>query len=306
MCLDVRNVWSPFLQGERFWDIRRYIPRLLKCTRCDHKWDSPNSMRRHCETEHSIPVSAWNCDICTKELTVYGRYLNHLRCHGREYCNQCDKWLFINQMKVHQLTHKDERLFKCSECEKSFKTQLNLTTHIARVHSPEDAMMYCAQCDKQFKNMFSYSYHLRNASGHVPKERLMYKCTQCERQFRIRSQLARHVEAAHSHERRHECQVCREMFKSAKSRRRHVRLVHENYIAPKDKICDYCGKAFRAKKTLSDHINTHTGRRPFVCKLCGADFCHQSALYLHARYKHRIPKKSGRTLKKVAGDKVEA
>ncbi|XP_061727498.1 zinc finger protein 419-like isoform X2 [Cydia pomonella] len=275
--------------------------RLLKCTRCAHSWDTPNSMRRHCDTEHSVPVTLWNCDICSREFTRYGKYLNHIRGHGCEECPQCGKKIFDNRLKYHMLTHKNmERLFKCSECGKSFKCKPTLTTHVARVHSSKDEVMYCAQCNKHFKNAYSYNSHMKYSGEHVSSETLTHNCTECSRVFATGSLLRKHTESVHSDERKYECPVCHMMFKSSTNRTRHRRLAHDNYVAPKDKMCDHCGKAFKSKNMLADHINTHTGARPFVCTLCGADFGHKSALYLHGRYKHKIPKKNKRiTIRKV-------
>ncbi|XP_063545160.1 zinc finger and SCAN domain-containing protein 10-like [Cydia strobilella] len=284
--------------------------RLLKCTRCAHAWDTPNSMRRHCETEHSVPVTLWNCDICSREFSRYRKYLNHIRGHGCEECPQCGKKIFdpMNRMKYHLLTHKDmERLFKCSECDKSFKFKATLTTHVARVHTGKDAVMYCAKCNKHFKNVYSYSKHMRYSDQHVSSDMLTHNCTECSRMFPTGTMLRRHMESVHSNERKYECPVCHEMFRSSTNRTRHRRLAHENHFEPKDKMCDHCGKAFKTKKVLADHINTHTGARPFVCTLCGADFGHRSALYLHGRYKHKIPKKNiTRTVKKVKVKTEEA
>ncbi|XP_063392173.1 zinc finger protein 91-like [Cydia fagiglandana] len=185
--------------------------RLLKCTRCAHAWDTPNSMRRHCETEHSVPVTLWNCDICSREFTRYRKYLNHIRGHGCEECPQCGKKIFdhMNRMKYHLLTHKDmERLFKCSECDKSFKHKAILTTHVARVHTGKDAVMYCAQCNKQFKNAYSYNSHMKYSGQHVSSEMLTHNCTECSRVFPTGTMLRRHTESAHSDERRYECTVC--------------------------------------------------------------------------------------------------
>ncbi|XP_063391846.1 zinc finger protein 607-like [Cydia fagiglandana] len=409
--------------------------RLLKCTRCAHAWDSVNSMRRHCEVAHRVPVIAWNCDICSKLLTYvsfrlrswptnglagrsaltfgnYGRYLNHVRGHGREPCPQCGKgvfvarmkchmlylnhvrghgrepcpqcgkgvfmarlkchmlywthvrghgrepcpqcgkgvfmarlkchmlyWthvrghgrepcpqcgkgvfvarlkchmlylnhvrghgrepcpqcgkgvfvarlkchmlylthvrghgrepcpqcgkgVFVARMKCHMLTHKDvDRPFKCSECDKSFKIKQHLYSHVTRVHSPKDDVMYCAQCDKQFKNSYSYNNHMKYASEHISKGLLTHSCTECSRVFPNRGLLRQHVARVHRDERKYECQVCHEMFKSSSTRARHRRLTHENYVAPRDKICDHCGKGFKV-----NICSLMSGRPSYMCQ----------------------------------------
>ncbi|XP_063371867.1 zinc finger protein 14-like [Cydia amplana] len=222
--------------------------RLLKCTRCAHAWDTPNSMRRHCETEHSVPITLWNCDICSREFTRYRKYLNHIRGHGCEECPQCGKKIFdhMTRMKYHMLTHKDlERLFKCSECDKSFKCKAILTTHVARVHTGKDDVMHCALCNKRFKNSYSYNNHMKYSGQHVTSDMLTHNCTECRRVFPTGTMLRRHKESLHSDERKYECPVCHTMFKSSANRTRHQRLAHENHTGPKDKMCDYCGKAFK-------------------------------------------------------------
>ena len=32
--------------------------------------------------------------------------------------------------------------------------------------------------------------------------------------------------------------------------------------------CPFCQKGFVVKRRLEDHINTHTGKKPYVCKIC--------------------------------------
>ncbi|ELU16012.1 hypothetical protein CAPTEDRAFT_46375, partial [Capitella teleta] len=45
--------------------------------------------------------------------------------------------------------------------------------------------------------------------------------------------------------------------------------------------CPFCEKVYRFKQNLRDHINVHTGKRPHICKHCGASFTHLSNMCAH-------------------------
>lgn len=51
----------------------------------------------------------------------------------------------------------------------------------------------------------------------------------------------------------------------------------------KDSICSICSKNFRTTRSLKDHMNTHTGERPYKCKLCPAAYTQSSHLSVHVR-----------------------
>lgn len=63
-------------------------------------------------------------------------------------------------MKKHlMITHGSERLFKCSQCPKTFKHSQNLTTH-KKCHD-ENAKIACLCCDKKFTTRGNLKKHLR-------------------------------------------------------------------------------------------------------------------------------------------------
>ena len=65
--------------------------------------------------------------------------------------------------------------------------------------------------------------------------------------------------------------------------------------------CTYCGRIFKQNQTLQDHINTHTGKRPYACNYCDKTFMGGSAKYDHEQHVHlgkkRIYKVRKRTIK---------
>ena len=55
--------------------------------------------------------------------------------------------------------------------------------------------------------------------------------------------------------------------------------------------CSVCAKICRCRKELAQHMNIHTGAKPYVCdqENCGAKFSHPSNLYRHVRTVHMKP-----------------
>ena len=55
---------------------------------------------------------------------------------------------------------------------------------------------------------------------------------------------------------------------------------------PEKHKCLECGKILKDAPGLRDHINTHTGERPHVCKYCGKTFASSGNMHAHIRQAH--------------------
>ncbi|XP_062545874.1 uncharacterized protein LOC134212229 [Armigeres subalbatus] len=167
----------------------------------------------------------------------------------------CDK-VFNSKTAVryHELQHKNERPFNCSECPKNFFTSSALKVH-ERLHS-----------------------------GEKP-----YKCDECGRAFRQWGDMKYHQSSIHSNEKTHQCEFCGKKF----ARRYSLVLHRKIHLNEKNHVCDICNKAFRASSYLQSHRMIHTGEKPYSCTFCvkkfrcGGDM--KRHLKTHERSKSGVP-----------------
>ena len=98
----------------------------------------------------------------------------------------------------------------------------------------------------------------------------LYVCDFCGEDFRKRTQLSLHLdEHVANEEGDFQCEVCNRIFTNLRLFRIHKRM---HYPPSKLWTCETCGKRYNSRNLLEEHINTHTGIRPYECKTCGKDF----------------------------------
>ena len=79
--------------------------------------------------------------------------------------------------------------------------------------------------------------------------------------------------------------TCKKLYTTKYNLNKHIELVHWGVKAFK---CTHCGKALATKQNLTQHVYTHTGETPFVCREagCGEQFRYGSQLSIHKKF-HR-------------------
>jgi KRAB domain-containing zinc finger protein len=109
----------------------------------------------------------------------------------------------------------------------------------------------------------------------------LYICDVCGQDFRKRNELSAHLdEHVAAEEGDFQCEVCNRIFSNLRLFRIHRRM---HYPQNKAWPCDTCGKKYSSRNLLEEHINTHTGVRPYVCQQCGKDFASKYTFRAHEK-----------------------
>ncbi|XP_032667216.1 zinc finger protein 676-like isoform X2 [Odontomachus brunneus] len=144
-----------------------------------------------------------------------------------------------------------------------------------------DGSMYtCLLClDEENKVMGD----AKTVIAHVKSEHevRLYICDVCGQDFRKRNELSSHLDDhVAKEEGDFQCEVCNRIFNNLRLFRIHKRI---HYPQVKSWSCDACGKRYSSKNLLDEHINTHTGVRPYVCETCGKDFASKYTYKAHIK-----------------------
>ena len=128
----------------------------------------------------------------------------------------------------------------------------------------------CHVCNRHYQSRDTFVKHYK-------KHTKEFVCRKCTQSFTSQSALDEHNSAKHSQE--YLCTTCGKTLHGKGSYENHM-SIHEG----KAFSCPYqdCPKAFISQKLLTDHINVHTGFKPYQCDICKGKYSRRSSLSRHA------------------------
>lgn len=216
---------------------KRKLGAELPCPICEKKFPTQTSLYWHKEQDHSESYQLKKtCHICSKEYTDHHVLRRHLEA-------------------VHPI-----ETATCTICHKTFKSAINLESHMRTTHAPPEAAKTCDVCKKTFKCGMHLRIHI--SAVHPPEGGVV--CDICDRPFVSRRYLSAHRKI-HVKKRAFHCTICEKTFKRLVDVGKHVRKVHKKPETPVSR-CLKCNGRFNNDDELHQHIITCTeGETESVC-----------------------------------------
>ncbi|KAM9806781.1 zinc finger protein 407 [Syngnathus typhle] len=158
---------------------------------------------------------------------------------------------------------------RCDDCGFLADGLSGLNVHISMKHPTKDKHFHCMVCGKSFYTESNLHQHLASAS-HIRNEqnsvdegldgRACFKCVKCTDRFETEQELFIHIKEKHD-------ELLRQVNKYVIEDTEQINREREEHQGNK---CKYCGKVCKSSNSMAflAHIRTHTGSKPFLCKIC--------------------------------------
>ena len=228
----------------------------FECTDCGRKFARKDYLTEHRRIHsHERP---YLCVKCGRSFASSSNLRTHLNTHTDErryQCEQCGKLFRRRCGKAEHIRHVHEKVkaHRCTCCPRAYTTLKGLKVHM--MSHTNERPYECPNCPKRFKTATVLDLHLVTHTG----ER-RFACSFCGQRFGQKTAARMHERTQHSEDggRSHECELCGQRFNKRSIRDAHVR--RHNGIKPH--ACTMCNWAFAFLGDLRNHmIKKHKVKR---------------------------------------------
>ncbi len=191
------------------------------CDICGKLFNHKSNLNTHIQWHHLGKI--FSCDLCdftakqNKTLKKHTQTYHHKRPKQESKEKSSDKQLTDTTMgKEEKEPNLRKRIVKDNKYYKKYK-------------SIKVGEMYkCQDCDLTFKTAMGSIYHRRSVH-----EEVKFDCLQCDKQFSQKSNLKTHIQSKHENLRRYECYLCEFSSKQNKTLKAHFKRLHKMRVEKK-------------------------------------------------------------------------
>lgn len=112
-----------------------------------------------------------------------------------------------------------------------------------------------------------------------------FKCTMCKFKSISQKNLDKHIEDNHDPNNPFICKECGKEFRIKCYLAEHIKRCHKE-DAVKKHLCSVCGKAFAESTKYMLHYLAHAKVRPYECNICREKFTQRVTMMAHWKKKH--------------------
>ncbi|GAB0097565.1 hypothetical protein DMENIID0001_132170 [Sergentomyia squamirostris] len=159
----------------------------LRCPRCRKSYASERTLRKHIENH----PDSHTCPICSKQFYHKQGVKVHMITHSQERPFECEicklRYKSKSTVRTHMFVHQHEKPFACSNCPKTFVSAFKLRFH-KKISQECDTPVKCTDYTEH-----SLKTHTHNT--HETKEELKtpFECHFCGIVFKYRSSIQVHM-----------------------------------------------------------------------------------------------------------------
>ncbi|KAF3691616.1 Zinc finger protein 407 [Channa argus] len=179
------------------------------------------------------------------------------------------KKLKSKEAKVREEAKGNSSRIRCEDCGFMADGISGLNVHISMKHPSKEKHFHCLVCGKSFYSESNLHQHLNSAAHHrneqnsveeLPEGGASFKCVKCTDRFDSEQDLFVHIKEKHE-------ELLREVNKYVVEDTEQINREREEN---QGSVCKYCGKVCKSSNSMAflAHIRTHTGSKPFTCKIC--------------------------------------
>uniref|UniRef100_A0A182WQS7 C2H2-type domain-containing protein n=1 Tax=Anopheles minimus TaxID=112268 RepID=A0A182WQS7_9DIPT len=242
--------------------------------------------RRYILVDHiAAHRGSTRCEICQKTYKTKRYLMLHMaKSHSSEEerpfkCAKCHiSYPKQYLLRAHELLHVQQQ---CHICQKMLSNNQSLKVHIAQMHS-DDGNHICDTCGKVFRTKPAMERHINEHQGLDVVERL--QCEYCKKWFSGKYNLNKHIRFLHMQDGQvFPCDVCQHVSPNSRALANHKQRIHVEERFE----CEYCGKRFKRRPNLREHIATHTNVPLYSCEICeNRTFNSKANYFTHRKNKH--------------------